>query len=426
MNDKANLAKINRLLAQDLKMGRHKLAQLTGLTENQVRRLLPKADRPREGHPKPEGESSKLELDESRGACSITAFTRINNVEDAIRKSGVDLAIWEVVRSQVTTWEVGMKLNDGDVDRVHVEPLFRVFVEFRRRVPKSIEVAASAYLERLAGKLPQFSARAARPKSAGLLFEASIPDVHFAKLAWAKETGASYDLGIAQDSFRQAYLQLAEQASRHPVSAILLPIGNDFFHVDSDALTTANGTPQDCDGRYAKMVEAGIESVVGAVEELRSIAPVRVIWVPGNHDPRTSWWLVRLVGAHFRGCSDVLVDPSAQARKYVSHGKNLIGFTHGNEEKHADLPNIMATEVPQLWAESTWREWHLGHFHKEKETRHVSADSFGSVVVRVLPSISGTDAWHYRKGYVGGKRAALGHLYDPADGLVAVYHATVR
>lgn len=322
-----------------------------------------------------------------------------------------------------------MKLKDGDgAERVHVEPLWRVFVEFRRKVPKSIEKAAEAWLARLEGRLPALPKVRISPKvspKGGHLYELSIPDAHFAKLAWDGETGNNYDLNIARQSFLQAASDLIEEVQHLPVHEILFPIGNDLFHVDSSANQTTGGTPQDMDSRYIKMAEVCLTTLVEVIEMARKKAAVRAIWVMGNHDANTSWWATRVMRAHFRGLEDVSVDSDAKCRKYHAFGNTLLGFTHGNEESHRDLPNIMATEVPRLWADSVYREWHLGHWHKVKETRHVSADTFGSVVVRVLPSISGTDRWHHSKGYVGGTRAAQGFLYSPDRGLRAQYTAVV-
>ncbi len=103
-----------------------------------------------------------------------------------------------------------------------------------------------------------------------------------------------------------------------------------------------------------------------------------------------------------------------------------MGFTHGSDEKHADLPTIMAGEVPRHWADTTHREWHLGHLHKRKETRFNAGDTYGAVTVRVLPSMTGTDAWHYQKGYVKGCRAAEAYLWSYTEGYKAHFSNNVK
>ena len=412
------------------------IATALGLNESAVKRCLVRLGH-KGTHPSsksapsspPSPATPDLVSEETDDKLRITAVVRIGTVAAAIEKGAVDTTIWEPVRTQVTSWEVGMKLKDGDgAERVHVEPLWRVFVEFRRKVPRNIEKAAEAWLASLQGRLPAFPAVRISPKVSakqGHLFEISISDAHFAKLAWSGDTGNSYDLNIARESFLQAASALLSEVEHLPVSEILLPLGNDLFHIDSDANTTAGGTPQDVDSRFTKMAEVGIATLVETVELARKKAPVRVLYVPGNHDLRTSWWATRVLRAHFRGLPDVFVDADARSRKYHLFGKTLVGFTHGCEEAHRDLPNIMAGEEPEKWARSQFREWHLGHFHKVKETRHVAADSFGGVVVRVLPSISGTDRWHYSKGYTGQHRAAQGFLYSQENGLRAQYTAVV-
>jgi len=76
----------------------------------------------------------------------------------------------------------------------------------------------------------------------------------------------------------------------------------------------------------------------------------------------------------------------------------------------------MASEAPDAWAKSKHREIHVGHFHKRKQTQYLAGDTFGGVTVRVLPSLSGTDAWHFSKGYVKGLRAAEAYLWSKRGG----------
>lgn len=105
-------------------------------------------------------------------------------------------------------------------------------------------------------------------------------------------------------------------------------------------------------------------------------------------------------------------------------GGNLIGYTHGNEEKIADLPGIMATERPQDWGETVCREWHIGHRHRAKQTVTTPVEGKQGVRVREINSLSGDDAWHTMRGYVGEPKGAEGFVWRFRGGVRA--HLTHR
>ena len=127
-----------------------------------------------------------------------------------------------------------------------------------------------------------------------------------------------------------------------------------------------------------------------------------------------------MLQAWFSRTSDVVVDNTPTQRKYVHFGKNLIGFTHGNNERHPNLPLLMANEKPQEWAQSCHREWHLGHWHIKRHKMFLPAEDQQGVLVRIVPSLCPADAWHSSMGY-GGKLAAEAYYWDQADGCVATF-----
>ncbi len=49
-----------------------------------------------------------------------------------------------------------------------------------------------------------------------------------------------------------------------------------------------------------------------------------------------------------------------------------------------------------------------------------AADTIDTVVVRVLHSLSGTDAWHARKGFVLNRKCAEVLFYDRSRGFVGL------
>ena len=183
-----------------------------------------------------------------------------------------------------------------------------------------------------------------------------------------------------------------------PIDEFWMPLGNDFFNVDNAQNTTFGGTPQDCDTRWQKSFLAMKRAVVSVIDTLRELAPVKVIVVPGNHDRQKMFYFGDTLESWYGRCDNVAVENTPRTRKYLAYGVNLVGFTHGDEEKHPDLPIIMAQEMPDAWAVTRQREWHVGHFHKRKLARYVAGDTHGGVAIRCLPSLSGTDAWHFSKG----------------------------
>jgi hypothetical protein len=109
-------------------------------------------------------------------------------------------------------------------------------------------------------------------------------------------------------------------------------------------------------------------------------------------------------------------------RCYKKYGNTLIGWTHGNEEKHVDLPLLMARETSSDWAAAKYFEWKVGHIHKSKETQFTAGDTYNGVKITTVPSLCATDAWHHLKGYVKGEKSAQATLYGHETGMNVVIH----
>lgn len=254
-----------------------------------------------------------------------------------------------------------------------------------------------------------------------LLLEISIFDPHFGKLAWAEETGEDYDLQIAEERFKNAVNELVGRVDNlDKVSRIHLPLGNDLFNIDSSENTTTAGTPQDSDSRFAKLVQRVKILLVEVIDALSTIAPVDVSIVPGNHDSHSAFMLGEILDAWYHNDPRININNSPKWRKYYIYGKNSFLYTHGDKEKHADLGIIFATEEPELWAASKYRFAKVGHFHSNKKVDYVSVEDKTGFQIQILPSLSGTDEWHYSKGYLSNKQAKA-YLYHKEKGEIASY-----
>jgi hypothetical protein len=336
---------------------------------------------------------------ETKDGLEVSAqSTQIRNVDELLAYAKIDRRLWEIGPAQVRKWDAA--IGNGIVEqmfyvRVSLKPAHPLIVakdeilaEFRKASPVVLP---------LRRELPPLTGR--------YMLEIAPFDLHLGMRAWARSTGNRYDPEIASHLFSQAVTELLGRAAVYPVEKILLVFGNDFFHVDTKAGTTTAGTPQDSSVGLHQMFRIGRHMLADAIDQMKLVAPVEVVTIPGNHDEVTSLFLGEVLDALYTNDANVKVDAEPRYRKYVVYGNTLLGLTHGRFEKLSDLPAIMAREMPEAWSNTLHREWHLGHHHK------VYAEESQGVRVRRLPSMTAKDEWHYRQGY-GAIRAMEAYLWE--------------
>ena len=343
---------------------------------------------------------------------------RIVTVDGLLEAHNISLDNWDIEKQIVNTWEVGTKGPDGNI---LTTPLFQVKIWLNSKTEPIIKNIREEFVEdlkRLSPKIEKIKYKSKIDKDP-LLLELNIFDLHLGKISWSEETNQEYNLEVASDIFNQCIEEFIQETSNKNIEKIIFPIGNDFFNSDKSHPfnSTTKGTPQEEDTRWQKTFRLGRQLLVDAINKLTNIAPVDIIMVPGNHDFERNFYLGDSLEGWFYNNKNVTVDNSANPRKYYEYGEVLIGYTHGNEEKIIDLPLIMANEKPKEWAMSTFREFHLGHEHRKKEIKFKSTEEYQGVVIRYFNSLSATDSWHHKRGYIGAKRSAEALLWDKTKGL---------
>jgi hypothetical protein len=322
-------------------------------------------------------------------------------------------------------WRIG-RVTYGRKDTYKgdtITPMVSVKVQI---LPKAEERDARTLFADLMGQAKGFSPKYPTIKypkiKEGLLYEVGMPDIHLGLLAWAEESGVDSDLKITASLVNKVTDRLLSYTKGMPVSRIMMPVGNDYFNVNDKKEETIHGTRQQEDTRWQKTFRKGCELMVQVVDKCATIAPVDILVIPSNHDEERSFYLGEVLSAWYRNCPNVSVDNRAVKRKYYTYGINLIGLSHGYYEKINQLPTLMPLEVPELWAKSQYREWHLGDKHHKRDLISQTEELTG-VTVRVLRCLSAPSAWAFDKGYVGSLRAAEGFMWHPGEGLIAQYTA---
>lgn len=258
----------------------------------------------------------------------------------------------------------------------------------------------------------------------GFMLEIEMPDLHFGRITWGEESGIDSNIKCQTETAMKVVRELLSVADHYPVEQILFPIGHDYFNVDNKFNTTTHGTPQQEDDRWRKTFREGWKLAKSLIDACALVAPVDVPIVSGNHDEERSFYLGETLSGLYANNDRVSIDNSAKTRKYRLYGKNLIGMTHGYEETLKELVNMMPYEEPQLWAQSTYREWHTGDKHHKDDFVQKTREMGGNgVVIRILRSLATADMWHYQKGYIGSLRASEAFLWDKEQGLKAQFTA---
>ena len=359
---------------------------------------------------------------ETATACEISKITakNVRTLEDLIEVCEIDLEAWTIDRWVCNKWEMGYKDRNKEAGSL---PLFQIKVWLKKRVvqlatrSEILDLIDSTKLE--IDRRPRTIIK--RLATTGLLFEPNIPDLHMGKLAWAKETGHdNYDTKLSKHAFEEALETLIQRVSHFEFERVVFPVGNDLLNADNMLNTTTGGTPQDSDVRFQKTFTTARYMMVAAIERLRELAPVDVVMVPGNHDQLSIWHLGDSLECYFHKYTDVKIDNDPRQRKYYEFGKVMLMFTHGDKGSKPDYLGVVATEQPEMWARTEFREVHCGHIHK------VEVAEYHGLKVRVSPALCPPDAWHAEKHFVGNGRSAEAFVWSKDEGLINTAYYTIK
>ena len=272
-------------------------------------------------------------------------------------------------------------------------------------IKQEIEQFAAAYS-------PSAPRKPRKPIIDPVAYEISLPDIHYGKL---------HDLNLTQveDEYMIAVQDLVRKASGLGIERFILPIGNDGMNSEGMRGTTTKGTPQQDSGGWKDTFRGYWQLMTTAIDFLKEKAPVDIIVISGNHDYERMFYAGDVLAGWYRNDADVTVDNSYSSRKYYEYGKNMLMFTHGDKEKPADMPLIMATENPEMFARTSHREVHCGHLHKEM------VNEYRGIKVRFIPSICPNDEWHKQMGYEA-KRTGQAYIWNKHKGLEGYLQTNVR
>jgi hypothetical protein len=351
--------------------------------ELSLKELIDKPEVPRKAPEKP------LESLENQKTITVEG-NNIKSLEDLVAYCSIDLAEWEATKFSVSVWD-----NKSSAK-----------AEFKRRVEeKAIEQMLENFISEAEKHAPK-KFKYSRPKEDGKLFILNIQDTHLGKRAESEETGwGDYNLEIAKNAYTNAVQQLMDFAPVEEIGTVMLIVGSDFIHFESEAVVSTALTRLESDSSWYTVYNEGCKLITDTVSSLAERFKVEVIVVTGNHARLTEYALGSYVKAFFRNHENVNVDNTPLSRKYFGFKKNLIGMVHGDKIKISDLPLVMMRENQATVSNYEQFCWLSGHWHQDKLL------DIKGVRVLVCPALCAPDKFHSSNNYVGNIQSAQGLLF---------------
>lgn len=219
-------------------------------------------------------------------------------------------------------------------------------------------------------------------------------DPHAGLYAWKDETGQAFDL-VEYERVTKAAIDRLVASAAPSAHALYIDLG-DSLHADNNASRTKSGHHLDTHGRHAEVVRAVIRCKrhhIARLLERHTHVTVRIN--PGNHDGVTALMLAEMMAMIYENEPRVTVATSPNPYWFHGFGSNLIGTTHGDGAKGANLPLLMAVDAPALWlaSEHGSRVWFVGHVH------HKDIKDYPGVTVEYCRTLAAPDIWSHASGY---------------------------
>ncbi len=237
-------------------------------------------------------------------------------------------------------------------------------------------------------------------------------DGHAGLYSWVAETGQAFDL-VEYERIHKAATDRLVSSTPPSAYALYIDLG-DSLHADNNASRTKSGHHLDTHGRHGEVVRVVVRCKRYRIARLlEKHSHVTYRENPGNHNSITAMMLSEMMAAIYENEPRVKIAASTNPYWFHGFGSNLIGTTHGDGAKGANLPLLMAVDAPALWlaSEHGSRVWFVGHVH------HKDIKDHAGVTVEYCRTLAAPDIWSHGAGYRS-KRSMEAITFHRIDGEV--------
>lgn len=251
-------------------------------------------------------------------------------------------------------------LVDADGRVIHQHIMGRADADAQQEVMR-------AAIEALKEDLPRVTMMPAPAHvEADLLNQFVVTDNHFGMLAWAEETGASYDLKIAEQLLLD-WFAAAIHGAPQAHTAVLAQLGDLMHHDALESVTPAHRHVLDADSRLQKVIRVVIRTIRRVIDMLlQKHQHVHVVMASGNHDPASSAWLREMLAVMYEHEPRISVDNSPMLYYAYEWGDTLLLYHHGHKRGVANVDVTLAGLFREMFGRAKYTFAHVGHLHSDE------------------------------------------------------------
>lgn len=250
-----------------------------------------------------------------------------------------------------------------------------------------------------------------------LLNQFVVTDSHFGMLAHREETGADYDLRLAEQLLLD-WFAAAVAGAPQAHTAVLAQLGDLLHHDALESVTPAHKHVLDADSRLHKVVRVVIRTLRRVVDMLlQKHKHVHVVMASGNHDPASSVWVRELLATIYENEPRVSVDTSPMLYYAYKWGDTALFYHHGHKRGVAQVDATLAGMFREMFGASKYAFAHVGHLHSDEGRKSAL------MYVERHETLAAPDAYAAGGGWLSGRSAKV-ITYSRRFGEVA--RATLR
>lgn len=228
-----------------------------------------------------------------------------------------------------------------------------------------------------------------------------VTDYHLNALSWHEETGANWDVEIAERTL-VAWFAQAIAMSPNAETAVLAQL-SDLLHSDGlEPLTPASKHVLDVDTRFQKVVRIVIRVLRQVIDMLLvKHQRVHILMADANHDPVSQIWLREWLCVLYENEPRVTVDRNPSPYNAFEFGKVALFFHHGHKRKVSNVSEVFAAKYREMFGRTRYAYAHMGHLH------HMDVKENQLMIVEQHRTLTAPDAYASRGGYIAGRDAQV-------------------